>query len=449
MLSGQTDDALAEAIVGTIHQPLLVLDGDLTVRVANAAFLRRFEVTREQTERRPVYELGNGEWNIPELRRLLEEVLNEDDGVEDYRIEHDFERIGRRVMLLNAHRMRRAGEPDRILLAITDKTDCERLIDELKGHKEFGDKLIDSVRESLLVLGWDLRVVTANQPFYDQFQVSAEDSLGRLVYELGNGQWDIPELRKLLEDGLPENNAFDDFEVEQEFEHIGRRVMLLNARRLDHIDKIVLAIRDVTEKRAQETRRETLMGELQHRIRNILSNVNVLAGHTARSSADLQEFMDAFATRLQGLARAQDLLAQAPSEPVALLDIVRTELEAVGARDGREFTADGPAVRLPPKDAQPIAMAVHELTTNAAKHGALKAEQGRVEIAWTLETREGERHVVFRWRERDVEIADTKPRKSFGWQVIEEHLPYMLGGTADVALHRDGLACEIVFPLPA
>jgi PAS domain-containing protein len=114
----------AEAIVRTVRQPLLVLSGDLVVETANPAFYRAFEVGPEETECRPIYALGNGQWDIPRLRELLENVLPSDGHVEDFRVEHDFDGIGRRVMLLNAHRIERA---DRILLAISARTN-ERFI---------------------------------------------------------------------------------------------------------------------------------------------------------------------------------------------------------------------------------------------------------------------------------------------------------------------------------
>jgi two-component sensor histidine kinase/PAS domain-containing protein len=437
---------LNEAIVGTITQPLLVLNGDLRVELANPAFLRAFEVPAEEAQGRRVYELGNGQWDIPELRRLLEEVLSGDKLVEGFRVEHAFKEIGQRTMLLNANRMRRGGAPDRILLAITDVTERERLLDELTGQKEFGDKLIDSVREALLVLDWDLRVIRGNQSFYDHFDVSPEDACGRMVYELGNGQWDIPELRTLLENVLPDNNAFDDFEVEHEFERIGRRVMLLNGRRLDHINQIVLAIRDVTEARAHEWRQQTVVGELQHRVRNVLNNVNALATQTARRSTDVDSFLAAFTARLGALGRAQDMLVRTPSGEIALDYIIHLELGAVGAEEGRDFTLEGPEVRLAPDSAQAMAMAVHELTTNAGKHGALKAG-GRIEIGWRIEAADGETQLNFRWREYGVQIEETRPEKSFGWRVIEEHLPSMLGGTAKLMLRPEGLDVCIEFPV--
>ena len=263
---------MAAAIVGTISQPLLVLDAGLMIEAANPAFLERFEVTLEETLERRLYDLGDGQWNIPELRRLLEEVLSDREGVQNYRVEHEFERIGRKIMLLNAKRLRRSGAPERILLAISDVTEREQLLFDLEGRREFAEKLIDSVREGLVVLGWDLRVHSANLSFYQAFQVDPAETEGRLIYELGNGQWNIPRLRELLEEILPRENQFDDFEVEHEFERIGRRIMRLNARRLDHEHLILLAIRDVTEERRADAQRAALTGELQHRVKNILNN---------------------------------------------------------------------------------------------------------------------------------------------------------------------------------
>ena len=439
---------MAAAIVGTISQPLLVLDEGLTVEAANPAFLEQFEVTPEETLHRRLYELGEGQWNIPELRHLLEEILSDDEPVQSYRVEHEFERIGRKIMLLNAKRLRRSGAPDCILLAISDVTEREQLRFDLEGRREFAEKLIDSVREGLVVLGWDLRVHSANLSFYETFQVDPAETEGRLIYELGNGQWNIPRLRKLLEDILPLENEFDDFEVEHAFQHIGRRIMRLNARRLDHEHLILLAIRDVTEERRADAQRAALTGELQHRVKNILNNVRAIAGQTRQSSCTLDEFFEAFDARLSALARTQDLLVRGPLEMVQLVDLVRFELEAGGGQEGSNFTLEGPAVRLPPRDAQAVAMTVHELTTNAVKYGALSVEPGHVEVAWRTEQRNAQSHLWLRWRERGLELRDTAPQKGFGTRVIEESLPYILGGASRLTLHPDGAECVIEFPLP-
>ena len=440
--------SLIEAIVETITQPLLVLDGGLRVEAANRAFLQQFEVEPAEILGCLVYDLGNGQWNIAGLRRLLEEVLSEDGTVVDYQVEHEFESIGERVMLLNGNRMHQEDTSDTILLAITDITERERLRFELEGQKDFAEKLIDSVRESLVVLGWDLQVHFANQSFYRRFAVTREETEGRLIYELGNGQWDIPELRLLPEEILPRDNNFDDYEVEHEFESIGKRTMLLNGRRLDHMNLVLLAIRDVTEQRKQEFRQHTLMGELQHRVKNILSLVRALAIQTRKRSRGLDDFFTAYEARLGALARVQDLLVMSPSGTVCLRDIVRPELEAVGAENGRNFTFEGPLVPLPSREAQTMAMTIHELTTNAAKYGALRTDNGRIEIRWRTDRRNDRTYLTFEWRERGVRIDELAPTRGFGTKVIEQSFPHMLGGATALIFNPDGVACRLEFPLP-
>jgi PAS domain S-box-containing protein len=120
------------------------------------------------------------------------------------------------------------------------------------GAREFAESIVDTVREPLLVLGADLRVRSANRSFYHSFGVTPEETEGRLIFELGEGQWDIPRLRTLLEDILPKHNSFRDLEVDHTFEGIGRRRMILNARKLwregNNSELILLAIEDVTER---------------------------------------------------------------------------------------------------------------------------------------------------------------------------------------------------------
>jgi two-component system cell cycle sensor histidine kinase PleC len=121
---------------------------------------------------------------------------------------------------------------------------------------EYAKSIIDTVREPLIALDQDLRVVTVSRSFYEVFKVKPEETVGQLIYDLGNKQWDIPKLRELLETILPQKTAFDNYEVEHNFAVIGRRIMLLNARQIQRVlgkERIILlAIEDITERKEIE-----------------------------------------------------------------------------------------------------------------------------------------------------------------------------------------------------
>jgi two-component system, chemotaxis family, CheB/CheR fusion protein len=141
---------------------------------------------------------------------------------------------------------------DGVVLTFVDISEQKEAEAALRVEKEFSEKIVDTLREGLLVLNSDLTVEFANDPFYRLFAVSEQETVGSHIYTLGNGQWDIPELRTLLEEILPEHNVFNDFRIEHVIETIGRRIMLLNARRLDHVQLILLAIDDITEREQYE-----------------------------------------------------------------------------------------------------------------------------------------------------------------------------------------------------
>jgi PAS domain S-box-containing protein len=249
-------ETYAQDIVDTVREPLLMLDTALRVRSANRAFYQTFHVSSEETENRLIYELGNGQWDIPALRTLLEDVIPTSSVFNDFELEHTFPVIGRRVMLLNGRKLRAGSHAELLVLAMEDVTERRRSEADLKAIETYAQNIVDTVREPLLILDTTLRVRSGNRAFYQTFQVSHEETENRLIYELGNGQWDIPDLRTLLEDIVPKSSVFNDFELEHTFPVIGRRVMLLNARRLEaghHGELLVLAMEDVTaRKRAEE-----------------------------------------------------------------------------------------------------------------------------------------------------------------------------------------------------
>lgn len=141
------------------------------------------------------------------------------------------------------------------VVTFTDVNTQRELLQELRGSLAYANSILGTMREPMVVLDGDLRVLSVNQAFYHVFQVSPGQTGGKRLYDLGNGQWHIPELRRLLETILPQNSAFDDFLVEHDFPGIGKRRIMLNARRLQEdrsAPKILLAMEDITECRGSK-----------------------------------------------------------------------------------------------------------------------------------------------------------------------------------------------------
>ncbi len=139
---------------------------------------------------------------------------------------------------------------DGAVLVLVDIDNLKRSNTQLMEARDYAEAIVQTVREPLLVLNLDLRVISANRSFYDTFHVAPVETEQHLIFELGNGQWNIPQLRSLLEEILANNTQFQDFEVEHDFEQIGRKIMRLNARKMPMIDNtqmILLAIEDITE----------------------------------------------------------------------------------------------------------------------------------------------------------------------------------------------------------
>jgi PAS domain S-box-containing protein len=247
--------------------------------------------------------------------------------------------------------------------------------------------IVDTIRDPLLVLDQDLRVVTANRAFCQTFRMNLQDVHGRPVYGLGDGQWDIPELRLLLEDVAPQHAVMEAYEVEQNFPIIGRRSMLLNAREVfnQRAQKLILlAIEDVTDRRAAERQmaellhqKETLLQEMQHRVANslqIIASILMLKARTVESEETRLHLRDAHDRVMSVATIQQQLQASAHGGQIELGAYLSRLCDALAASmigDSRPITlkveADpGTGVSA---EAVSIGLITTELVINALKHG--------------------------------------------------------------------------------
>jgi PAS domain S-box-containing protein len=205
---------------------------------------------------------------------------------------------------------------------------------------------------------------------------------------------------------------------------------------------------DVHDMRGLQDRQKVLLAELQHRTRNLLAVVQSIARQTLRASGSLKDFAIEFEGRLRALGRVQGLLARVDHRAIDLRELVEMELKAHEDRvEPDKVRIDGPSVMLPATSAQTLALALHELATNAVKYGALRQAPGKLNISWRIEGGNGSApHAVLDWLESGVEMPDQgagSVRKGYGSELIERALPFQLRAETRLEFGADGVRCRI------
>ncbi len=288
--------AYADGIVATLREPLLVLDEDFRVMTGNAAFYQTFGVSQEDTEGRVLYELGNGQWNLPQLRTLLEELLSEHDEFNDFEVDHSFPAIGSKVMRLNARRVRinarrvrKPGAPtELILLAIEDVTD-ERLARRLmQASEQRYRRLFESARDGILILdAGTMGIIDANPYMSELLGYSKEDLCEKQLWEIGLFQ-DKAESEAAIET-LREKGyvRYEDLPLESDEGDVQEVEFICNVYTEDGREVAQCNIRDITERKRLERqihdqaraladasqRKDEFLAMLSHELRNPIAPI--------------------------------------------------------------------------------------------------------------------------------------------------------------------------------
>lgn len=206
---------------------------------------------------------------------------------------------------------------------------------------------------------------------------------------------------------------------------------------------------DVTDHVRAEQRQALLIRELHHRVRNTLATVQGVMNTTAKSSATIEEFQEAFAGRIASLAKTHAVMTDELEQCVSFLHLLNQELSPYSDDQGLRIRLVGPSVDLPSQIAVPLGMAVHELTTNAAKHGALSREEGRIEVYWTLiDTGRGPA-LLCEWKEQDGPTVAPPTREGFGSMLLNRVLSQQIRADVQTSFNPDGFRLRMIVPLQA
>jgi two-component sensor histidine kinase len=206
-------------------------------------------------------------------------------------------------------------------------------------------------------------------------------------------------------------------------------------------------LRDRTEKKHAEERQELLIRELHHRVRNTLATVQAVASSTIRSARNMDEFSDAFIGRINALSQTHSLLTDDVEQAASLRELLDLQLGPYNDGSAHQVTMEGPPVHLPSELAVPISMAVHELTTNAAKYGSLSVEGGRVQVTWSFEEKDRRPVLRLEWREHNGPPVKPPTRDGFGTRLLERVLATQVNASVHSDFRPEGLFFVAEIPM--
>jgi len=212
------------------------------------------------------------------------------------------------------------------------------------------------------------------------------------------------------------------------------------------ITGLICAALDITERKRWEEHQRVLLMELAHRSKNLLAVVQSIANQSGQGSSSVDEFKRRFFGRLHSLSRAHEILSDQNWRGAGMRELIRSQVLMYVGDAADRIRYEGPPVYLRPNAAQHVGLALHELTTNALKHGALKQEMGDIEIAWSFEEDGDQEHLVLTWNEHPTAALEAPTVRNFGRILLEAVVPASVEGKASLIFARTGVSYRLSIP---
>jgi PAS domain S-box-containing protein len=339
------------------------------------------------------------------------------------------------------------------LVRLTDLSVHHRA-EQIAAAERFARSVLEQATEAIVVLAPDGHIMHAS---WRAEQFASQPPLGRTFTEaFPLDALNIEEAGTLARfsaeslDAMLATKPFHGVEVKLRDERLAKHAFLLSAGPLIDDTKTsvgsIVTLTDITERKRAEEQQTMMVAELNHRVKNILAIVQSVASQTARSSASLPNFTDAFSGRLKALAIAHDILTQTRWIGIGLSELLAAVLAPYHSAEEARVTLAGPAILLPARAVVPLSMALHELTTNAVKYGALSGRRGGIDITWRLNG--GLDQVVeLIWQERGGPAVKRGKSTGFGTRLIDRVVSHDLDGSTKFDFEPEGVRVAVTFPV--
>lgn len=316
-------------------------------------------------------------------------------------------------------------------------------------------KMFNALPAPYMVLDTELRFIDMNERYLQTTQRTREDLLGRYVFDAFPESGErLAMFKRAFERAVAgEANAIvkKPFSIPRpQAEGGGMREVWWTCHHQPihdlegNVCGMVQQALDVTREVTAERMRDVVVREFDHRVKNHLSTIIAIARRTARSSVSTEAFIADFEARVNAMARTHQLLVHGGRDGMTLADLLESELSPYRQDGQRRIVAAGPPIELTGKQGQALGMALHELATNAAKHGALRDPHAKLEVRWSSDPATGRVTIV--WHEDGLRAVAEPAATGFGTTIIEHVLPSELSGSVDRRFLPSGLRCTISFP---
>jgi len=382
---GRLADDLNNVIEG-VEIPILILDANLRIRRFTPQTDEIVSIVPTDVGR-PITDLSM-KVGVPDFQDRVREVLR--NGVP---LETDVRNGDGRWYSVRIRPYKTGeGTIDGVVIAFIDIDELKKTAGIAAAARDHAEAVVETVREPLLTLTADLRVREANDAFYQTFAVTPKETIGELVYELGDGQWDFPELRSLLEQVLPGDRGFANLEMERDFPRVGHRIMLLNARRVREQQgqpSILLAINDATERRHRE------------RLSTSLNNISA----TISTTLELDQVLE------QVLKESTEALGAESSAVLVKQDTTQVVLRAYGMSSevvGRVFDEQELTAGIPSLGTTVPAMLAQAEAVRFASNLDIQLDDGSVLVVPLLLREESMGWVLFHFRSSNLTLGDSE-----------------------------------------